>query len=126
MGGPVNPRMLSFALTFLLLLLHNPADSRSFPRTTTTTTPMPYISTSNNIYPTFPTPHGDTTTFPSCKLMGYEMEDLRAKRQSVLSEHKAAQWRAYQMKEKSKAMAKDQSSLEARLEICKNGVFYGL
>merc|ERR1712179_102022 len=126
MGGPVNPRMLSFALTFLLLLLHNPANSRSFPHTTITTPKIPYVSTSYNIFPTFPTPHGDTTTFSSCKLMGYEIEYLKAKRQSVLSEHKAAQWRAYQMKEKSKAMAKDQSSLEARLEICKNGVFYGL
>merc|ERR1712105_58001 len=101
MGGPVNPRMLSLALTFLLLLLHDPANSYT-PTTSTNarTTPI---------------------TLPTCEIMGWEMEDLKAKRQSVLSKHKAAKWRAYQMKYKLQKMEEHQSSLKKWLKVCDDG-----
>ena len=57
----------------------------------------------------------------NCEFTRTEMEKLRKKREECLLKIKSATWRAYQMKEKSKAMAKHQSSLEARLEMCKNG-----
>ena len=98
--GPVNPRMLSLALTFLLLLLHDPANSYT-PTTSTNARTSPI-------------------TLP-CEIMGWEMEDLKAKRQSVLSKHKAAKWRAYQMKYKLQKMEEHQSSLKKWLKVCDDG-----
>merc|ERR1711909_243031 len=54
----------------------------------------------------------------SCKNMRTDMENLKKKREECLLNHKSAKWRAYQMKEKSKAMEKHQSILENRLNMC--------
>ena len=83
--------MLSFALTFLLLLLlHNPANA-GFP------------------------------IDPSCRLMGLQMEKLNQTRGKVLMEHKFTEFRAYQMKYKFGKMEEKQSALKNRLNECDNG-----
>merc|ERR1711909_64898 len=68
-----------------------------------------------------PTPTPTTTQKPaaeSCKNMRTNIENLKKKREECLLNHKSAKWRAYQMKEKSKAMEKHQSFLENRLNMC--------
>merc|ERR1712025_804257 len=54
----------------------------------------------------------------SCKNMRTNIKNLKKKREECLLNHKSAKRRAYQMKEKSKAMEKDQSILENRLNMC--------
>merc|ERR1712025_1326120 len=90
----VGPRMLSFALTFLLLLLHhNPANSESEPEI------IPF----------------------SCKRAERWIGNLKQTREQALLKHKSAQWRAYQMKYKSQEMEKRQASLKNSLKECING-----
>merc|ERR1712179_369069 len=91
MGDPVGPRMLSFALTFLLLLLfHNPPANSSI------------------------------AIDPECEIAETELGNLRQTREKVLLKHKSAQWRAYQMKYKSQKMEERQASLKNILKECNN------
>merc|ERR1712243_240807 len=77
-----DPRMLSFALTFLLLLLlHNPP--------------------ANSLDPD-----------PECQIAETKLGNLKQTREKVLLKYKSAQWRAYQMKYKSQKMEERQASLK--------------
>merc|ERR1712179_404921 len=140
----VDQSMLSFSPTLLLLLLlHNPANSFSPPSPSCTFSSysssfllllpaLPFISSESDPCPpcyrfncdfkvcaaAWWDNCEDVCAGDNCEDTRTEMEKLRKKREECLLKIRSATWRAYLMKEKSKAMAKDQSSLEARLEMC--------